>query len=539
MKTVTKKLSILLVAVICMVTMISMTVRAAITPTPLVLNADFVTATIDSADDVEYFSFTLPTDGKVSLYCQSFVDDKWWAFGTPDFGFTYYDKSLWNGSPTAPENDSVTYHLSAGTYWVKIADKSSGEDAGDCRLKVTFEALNNTEVEPNGEFTSAMVLPASHQVKGAITRATTKRTDLEVDFYKVTMPAEGPYKIDLINTLDSGNIAIYRSDFTQVSSKNFYDGSEAAPATYSYSGTLPAGEYYIKISGLSTSDTGAYWITFKNTNPQSITLNKTSLTMKDNDEFQLTATVSPADAVSTDVVWSTTDYYIAYVDETGKVTARGVGVATITATSDVNDKVLATCKVIVKPAQVTGLSQSISLTKQTSTTISWYSTSGADGYRVYKYDTKKKKYVKYKDTTKTSLKVSKLKAEKSYKFKVAAYIKDGSKKIVGKQSAALKAYTAPKKLAATKITSVKRYKRTTYYNYITVKWNKVKGATGYKVYGKQPGGDWRLIVTTSSRSAKLYAGRGYTYQIKVCAYRKKNGLTTDGKFSKVKKYTSK
>lgn len=533
MKTATKKLSILLVAVICMVSMISMTVNAAITSTPLTLNSDFVTANLDTAGKEVYYTFTVPSDGKVTLDFQAWAKTKAWGMYTSDFTKYYFTQTLWNGTTTSPENASKTYHLSAGTYGIKIWDRSDGDYPGECSIRVKWEALNNTDIEPSDAFTSAMVLPASQQIKGALTL-----TD-NLDFYKVSMPAEGPYKIDLINTLDSGNITIYRSDFTQVSSKNYYDGSEAAPATYSYSGTLPAGEYYIKISGLSTSDTGAYWITFKNTNPQSITLNKTSLTMKDNDEFQLTATVSPADAVSTDVVWSTTDYYIAYVDETGKVTARGVGVATITATSDVNDKVLATCKVIVKPAQVTGLSQSISLTKQTSTTISWYSTSGADGYRVYKYDTKKKKYVKYKDTTKTSLKVSKLKAEKSYKFKVAAYIKDGSKKIVGKQSAALKAYTAPKQLAATKITSVKRYKRTTYYNYITVKWNKVKGATGYKVYGKQPGGDWRLIVTTSSRSAKLYAGRGYTYQIKVCAYRKKNGLTTDGKFSKVKKYTSK
>ena len=67
----------------------------------------------------------------------------------------------------------------------------------------------------------------------------------------------------------------------------------------------------------------------------------------------------------------------------------------------------------------------ITATQTTSTiTLKWSKVTGADGYRVYKYNSKTKKYEKLKDVTGTSLKISKLKAGTAYKYKVKAYTKD-------------------------------------------------------------------------------------------------------------------
>ena len=65
---------------------------------------------------------------------------------------------------------------------------------------------------------------------------------------------------------------------------------------------------------------------------------------------------------------------------------------------------------------------------QTTTTITlkWSKVTGADGYRVYKYNSKTKKYEYYKSTTSTSLKISKLKEGTAYKYKVRAYKKTAS-----------------------------------------------------------------------------------------------------------------
>ena len=77
---------------------------------------------------------------------------------------------------------------------------------------------------------------------------------------------------------------------------------------------------------------------------ESITLDKTSLTMKVGETATLKATVKPDDATDKTVTWSSADKSIATVDKTGKVTAVKEGETVITATA--GDKT-ASCKVTV------------------------------------------------------------------------------------------------------------------------------------------------------------------------------------------------
>ena len=75
-----------------------------------------------------------------------------------------------------------------------------------------------------------------------------------------------------------------------------------------------------------------------------ITLNKTTLSLKEGDSETLVATVKPDDATDKTVTWSTSDTSIATVDSNGRVTAVKEGTATITAKA--GDK-SATCSVTV------------------------------------------------------------------------------------------------------------------------------------------------------------------------------------------------
>lgn len=98
--------------------------------------------------------------------------------------------------------------------------------------------------------------------------------------------------------------------------------------------------------------------------------------------------------------------------------------------------------------------------------------------------------------------------------------------------------TAPKKVS---LTSVKQKAKT---KKVVVKWKKVSGATGYKVYmktGKK--GKYKLVKTLKKNSkvsyttAKLKSKK--TYYFKVRAYKTASGKTVNGKYSKVKKVTVK
>jgi uncharacterized protein YjdB len=66
--------------------------------------------------------------------------------------------------------------------------------------------------------------------------------------------------------------------------------------------------------------------------------------------LQLTAVVAPADATNKNVTWSSSDSTIASVDVTGKVTAKGIGTATINVTARDSSNKSASLKVTVTPA---------------------------------------------------------------------------------------------------------------------------------------------------------------------------------------------
>ena len=72
--------------------------------------------------------------------------------------------------------------------------------------------------------------------------------------------------------------------------------------------------------------------------------------------------------------------------------------------------------------------------------ITWKKVSNASGYKVYVYNTSKKKYDVY-NAKKNSINIKKLKAGKTYKIKVRAYRKSGTLYSYGTYSEILKAKT--------------------------------------------------------------------------------------------------
>ena len=86
----------------------------------------------------------------------------------------------------------------------------------------------------------------------------------------------------------------------------------------------------------------------------SITLNKTSASLKVGGSVTLTATVSPTDATSKSVTWTSSKPEVATVANDGTVTAHKAGTAEITATAEDDSEVSATCKVTVTDDTTTG-----------------------------------------------------------------------------------------------------------------------------------------------------------------------------------------
>ena len=86
-------------------------------------------------------------------------------------------------------------------------------------------------------------------------------------------------------------------------------------------------------------------------------------------------------------------------------------------------------------------------------TISWKAVKGADGYKIYKYNSSKKKYKECGSVDANSpcfFEATGLKSGKTYKFKVAAYVEKSGKKTVQKKSSVKRAKTLSKQSSATK-----------------------------------------------------------------------------------------
>ncbi len=96
----------------------------------------------------------------------------------------------------------------------------------------------------------------------------------------------------------------------------------------------------------------------------SVSLNKTTLTLNENESETLVATIDPIDADNRNVTWRSINTRIAEVDSNGKITAKEPGKTTIIVTTEYGGKT-ATCDVIVNKVFVPVTSVSLNKTSIT------------------------------------------------------------------------------------------------------------------------------------------------------------------------------
>ena len=79
-----------------------------------------------------------------------------------------------------------------------------------------------------------------------------------------------------------------------------------------------------------------------------ITLDMSETSMRVGQTLTLTPKVSPSDASIKDVIWDSSDKSVAYVSQSGIVTAKSGGKVFITAKSKDNSSVVATCVILIR-----------------------------------------------------------------------------------------------------------------------------------------------------------------------------------------------
>lgn len=202
------------------------------------------------ANDTDWFKYTIPAKGKVSVGLTFAAVDRL------AYDVTFYSASnsvatsrdYYMGSGTSGSTD--TYRLPAGTYYVQVSNGDSAPDS-DYTIKVNYtnEGSVNTESEPNDDAGSATPIALNKTYKANLS------TSNDNDWYKYTLTANRQLSIAMTFAKAVSNTPYNLEVYTASGSTGYdvrdnYDfgnGTGANTPTY----TLPKGTYYLHVSGYS------------------------------------------------------------------------------------------------------------------------------------------------------------------------------------------------------------------------------------------------------------------------------------------------
>lgn len=164
--------------------------------------------------------------------------------------------------------------------------------------------------------------------------------------------------------------------------------------------------------------------------------------------------------------------------------------------------------------------------------LTWSTVEDAEGYIIQQYDPKTKKYNTIKtinDSTTVSKTITGLKTGTEYKFVIKSYCNaSGEEPYYSPATPEAKATPSLSRSSITKLSTGSKK--------VTVKWTKVSGAKGYKLYrATSKSGKYKLIKTTGSNyytNKSLQKGKKYYYKVK--AYRVVDGKNVYSSDSAVK-----
>lgn len=176
---------------------------------------------------------------------------------------------------------------------------------------------------------------------------------------------------------------------------------------------------------------------------------------------------------------------------------------------------------------------SVQTVSSTSLKITWKKVSGASGYKIYRSTKKKGTYKLVKTVTSgntVSYKNTKLKAGRTYYYKVQATSNEGGYEGVGK----LSAVASGKPVQKTSIT----YIQSVSSDRLKLAWESVAGATGYRIArSTSKNGKYEVIKEVTSRKNTTYTDTdvrsGKTYYYKVSVQNENNGVKGYSGYSEI------
>ncbi|MCI8490502.1 MAG: DUF642 domain-containing protein, partial [Lachnospiraceae bacterium] len=234
--------------------------------------------------------------------------------------------------------DGFVCGIQAGTTTVMASVK--GNKTATANVTVTAAAksggitvkLNNTQIADGSSQTAELFdkLQLTAELSGAPTNAT------------------------VIYTSSNPKVASFLGETWQTPDGQMLQETEKADTKVQLN-AKDAGETTISAASADGGASVSFILKVSKVAAQSVTVEPAEISISYGRSRQLTASVSPENTSRYKVRWESSDASIATVDQTGLVTASGVGEAEIKAVSDDNDQVFGVCKVHATEVKAEGV----------------------------------------------------------------------------------------------------------------------------------------------------------------------------------------
>lgn len=276
------------------------------------------------------YQFTIPSDGKVTVTCQSAIEKAWDIYlKDKDCAETYNSEGGIAGS-----SEAFSEYLKAGTYGIEF--DSHWDYEGAYKFKVEFTAVGCNVPEPNNDFASATLISLNQLQQGVLTDANQK------DYFKISI--NSATTLQIVTTGEKyRTVTLYNGDFVEIKHDYSYGGADL------FEEYLSPGTYYVQMQ--SENDTPYTLKCVAHQYVTGITLKSSLVTITKGISVNLLSAVTPADATQKTLKWTTSDSSVATVSSAGKVTAKNAGYTNITATTTDGSNISKQATVIVRPAK--------------------------------------------------------------------------------------------------------------------------------------------------------------------------------------------
>ena len=246
---------------------------------------------------------------------------------------------------------------------------------------------------------------------------------------------------------------------------------------------------------------------------------------------ELKVKFTPSQATARTLTWSSSDTSVASVSSSGKITAKGIGKAVITAKTE-NGKTVSINVQVTVPALAAPKSVTTNLYGYDDMKFSWSKVSGATGYYVYYKRSTWSSWKSLGTTTGTYIKKANLADGAKYCFRVYPYVKINGKAYKSSSYKTGSYVYTLKKLSKPSISKSSK-------NYVKVKWSNIPGESGYQIArSKYKNKGYSVVKTVSYKysSYKIKTTRNKTYYYKIRAYKTVDGKKIYGPWSTYKSY---